>query len=116
VLKIDKIMKIAIPTNDGEVILKGFKGSRGFMVTTIESGKIIHQELRWNLLSEIMTSEHGSFYNLCDCDTIIVNEIGLCQCARLKAENKEIIQTVETRIKKVFGEFLNGGRSNFISL
>ena len=109
-------MKIAIPTDDGEVILKRFKGSRGFVVATIESGKIIHQELRWNLLSEIMTSEHGSLYNLCDCDAVIVNEIGQCQCKRLKSEKIEIIQTVETEIKKMFGEYLNGGRINFISL
>ena len=109
-------MKVAIPTNDGESILIGFKGSRGFHVTTIESGKIVHQELRWNLLSRIMTSESGSLYNLDDCDAVIVNEIGQCQCARLKAEKIEIFQTEETLINKVFGEFLNGGKSNFTSI
>ncbi len=106
-------MKVAIPTNDGQVIGKKFRGSRGFLVTTIESGKIVHQELRWNLLSEMIISEHGSLYNLCDCDAIIVNEIGQCQCQRLKAEKKDIIQTIETRINKVFGEYLTGSRSNF---
>jgi predicted Fe-Mo cluster-binding NifX family protein len=111
-----KKMKIAIPTDDGLVVGKQFLGSRGFLVATIESGKIVHKELRWNLLSEMMTSEHGSLYNLCDCDTVIVYEIGPCQCQRLKAEKKEVIQTLESKINKVFGEYLNRGRSNFISL
>jgi predicted Fe-Mo cluster-binding NifX family protein len=109
-------MKIAIPTDDGLVIGKQLMNSRGFLVATIESGKIIHKELRWNLLSKIMTSEYGSLYNLCDCDAVIVNEIGQCQCQRLKAAKKEIIQTSEQNIKKVFGEYLNGGRSNLVSL
>ena len=109
-------MKIAIPTNDGDVIYKGFKGSRGFHVTTIEEGKIIHQELRWNLLSRIMTSENGSLYNLDDCDAVIANAIGQCQCTRLKKAQKEIFLTFETQINKVFGEFLNGGRGNFTTI
>ena len=109
-------MKIAIPTNDGEVLFPGFKGSRGFHVTTIEEGKITHQELRWNLLSRIMTSENGSLYNLDDCDAVIVNNIGQCQCNRLKTGHKEIFQTGETQINKVFGEFLNGGRNKFTSI
>ncbi len=100
-------MKVAIPTDNGQVIGKKFKGSRGFLVATIESGKIIHQELRWNLLSEMIISEHGSLYNLCDCDAVIVNEIGQCQCQRLKAEKKDIIQTVETDIPKAFIKYLD---------
>ena len=110
-----KIIKVAIPTDDGLVIGKQLRGSRGFMVATIKSGKIVHKEIRWNLISEMMTSEHGTLYNLCDCDTVIVNEIGQCYCKRLKAEKRDIVLTVETKINRVFGEYLNGGRSNFIS-
>jgi len=110
----NKRMKIAIPTDDGLIVRQQFRGSRGFLVATIKSGKIVHQELRWNLLSEMIISEYGSLYNLCDCDAIIVKEIGQCQCQRLKAEKKDIIQTIETRINKIFGEYLNGSRSDFI--
>jgi predicted Fe-Mo cluster-binding NifX family protein len=101
-----KIQKIAIPTDDGHVIGKKFRGSRGFLVATIKSGKIVHQELRWNLLSDMMISEHGSLYNLRDCDIVIVNEIGECQCQRLKAEKKVIIQTAETDIPQAFIRYL----------
>ena len=109
-------MKIGVPTNDGMVIETKFRGTRGFLVVTIDSGKIVHEELRWNLLSEIFTSEHGDLYNLCDCDAVIIKEIGTCHCARLKADSKEIIRTTETDIIKVFGEFLNDGRKNFITI
>ena len=107
VVKKIKMMKIAIPTDDGRAVSTQFLGSRGFLVVTIESGKIIHKEIRWNLISEMMTSEHGSLYNLCDCAVVIVNEIGNCHCKRIEAEKKEIIRTAETNINKVFGEYLN---------
>jgi len=103
----NKKIKIAIPTDDGLMVRSRFSSSRGFLVATIESGKIIHQELRWNLLSEMIISEHGSLYNLCDCDAVIVNEIGQCQYQRLKAEKKDIIQTVETDIPKAFIKYLD---------
>jgi predicted Fe-Mo cluster-binding NifX family protein len=109
-----KMTKIAIPTDDGRIIGKKFMGSRGFLVATIESGKIVHEEIRWNLLSEMMTSEHGALYNLCDCDTVIVNNIGHCHCKRLIADKKEIIQTAETKINKIFGDYLKGAGSNLI--
>jgi predicted Fe-Mo cluster-binding NifX family protein len=103
-----KIMtKIAIPTDDGLIVNEKFKGARGFMVATIESEKIIHQEIRWNLLSQIMTSEHGSLYNLCDCDAVIVNQIGQCQCKTLEADNKIIFQTAETNINEAFKAYLD---------
>ena len=101
-----KIQKVAIPTNDGQVIGKKFRGSKGFLVTTIESGKIVHQEFRWNLLSEMIISEHGSLYNLCDCDAVIVNEIGQCLCQRLKAEKKVIVQTEESNIPQAINKYL----------
>jgi hypothetical protein len=53
-------------------------------------------------------SEHGSFYNLYDCDAVIVNEIGQCTCQRLQAENKDIIQTIETDIPQAFIKYLDG--------
>ncbi len=100
-------MKIAIPSDDGHVIGKNLHSSRGFLVATIKSGKIVHREFRWNLLSEMLISEHGAIYNLHDCDVVIVKEIGQCQCQRLKAEKKDIIKTGETRISQAFIEYLD---------
>ena len=101
-----KKIKIAIPTDDGLIVREQFKGSRGFVVATIKEGKIIHQELRWNLLSEIMTSEHGYFYNLVDCDAVIVNEIGDGHVNLLQAIKKKIIRTDQTDIRKVLINYL----------
>ena len=101
-----KRIKIAIPTDDGRIIGKKFRGSRGFLVATIESGRIVHQELRWNLLSEMIISGLGVLYNLCDCDAVIVNEIGECLCQRLKADKKSIIRTIETDIPLVLIQYI----------
>ena len=101
-----KRIKIAIPTDDGQIIGKKFRGSRGFLVATIESGRIVHQELRWNLLSEMINSELGVLYNLCDCDAVIVSEIGKCLYQRLEADKKNIIRTIETDIPLALIQFI----------
>jgi predicted Fe-Mo cluster-binding NifX family protein len=100
-------MKIAIPTDDGLIVRQHFKGSRGFVVATMKAGMIVHQEMRWNFLSEIMTSEYGSFYNLVDCDLVMVSEIGNCQRELLKAINKGIVLTDQTEITQAFIDYLD---------
>jgi predicted Fe-Mo cluster-binding NifX family protein len=102
-----KNMKIAIPTEDGLIVEQQCRCSRGFMVATVKSGKIVHEELRWNLLSEILTSEEGLFYNLCDCDIVIVNQLSERHSENLKAKKKKIVQTDETDISKAFSNFLD---------
>jgi predicted Fe-Mo cluster-binding NifX family protein len=101
-------MKIAIPTDDGLIIRQQFRGSRGFIVATILEGKIHRQELRWNLLSEILTSEHGYFYNLIDCDVVIVNEIGPRHHELLLARKKKITLTNQTEIPKALNDYVSG--------
>src|ERR1035437_10893411 len=63
----NKILKIAIPSDDGVTVKTSLCSSRGYVVATIISGVIVHQEMRWNLLSEIMTACDGRYYNLHDC-------------------------------------------------
>jgi len=98
--------KVALPTDDGLLIGEKFLGSRGFLVATLHSGKIVHQEMRWNLLSEILTSGDGFYYNLMDCDMVIVNSIGSCLSDRLQSMNKEIVQTDQTEIPKALIHFM----------
>ena len=100
-------IKIAIPTDDGLIIRQQFRGSRGFVVAAISEGKILYQELRWNLLSEILTSEHGYFYNLIDCDVVIVSDIGPRHHKLLLAKNKKIIQTNQTEIHKALNDYVS---------
>ena len=103
----NKTMKIAIPTDDGFIVREQFRGARGYVVATVLKGKIVHQELRWNLLSEILTSEHGFFYNLVDCDVMIVNEIRSGHRELFKTRRKEIIRTDQTEISKAFIDYLD---------
>jgi len=102
-----KKIKIAVPTDDGLSIGQQFRCSRGFLVATVKEGKIVHEEMRWNLLSEIMTSEYGFFYNLVDCDIVIVNEIGNGQLELLHAIKVESVQTDQTEILKAFSTYLD---------
>ncbi len=102
-----KRIKIAIPTDDGLIVRQEFAGSRAFVVATVKAGMMVHQEVRWNLLSEILTSGHGFFYNLVDCDVVMVNEIGYGQRELLKVINKEIVLTDQTEITQAFINYLD---------
>lgn len=104
-------MKIAIPTDDGLIVGLQCRCSRAFLVATVKSGKIVRRELRWNLLSEILTSEDGLFYNLCDCDVVIVNQISEANSEHLKAKKKKIIRTEEINVAKAFINFLSSNHS-----
>jgi predicted Fe-Mo cluster-binding NifX family protein len=101
-----KRIKIAIPTDDGLIVRSSFSSSRGFMVATVNSGKIVQQEMRWNLLSEMMTSEDRYFYNLADCDIVIVKEIGPAHAQILENKNITIAGTGETELMAAFLQFL----------
>jgi len=104
-------MKIAIPTDNGLIVGPQCRCSRGFLVATVKAGKIVRRELRWNLLSEILTSEDGLFYNLCDCDVLIVDQISEAHREHLKTKNKKIVQTDETNVGKAFVNFLSSNHS-----
>ncbi|MCX6250882.1 MAG: hypothetical protein NTX61_09025 [Bacteroidetes bacterium] len=99
-------MKIAIPTEDAFIINQHFTPARGFLVSTIQLGQIVHQEMRWNLNSEILPSEGGPYKNLFDCDKVIVREIDPNQTNYLQLQDKEVIKTEETIITKVLMQYL----------
>jgi predicted Fe-Mo cluster-binding NifX family protein len=100
-------IKIAVPTDDGILVRQQFKGSRGFVIVTVRDGIILRQELRWNLLSEMLTSEHGSFYNLVDCNVLIVDEIGPRQQELLEDLKKKIIHTSQAVIPEAINDYLS---------
>jgi predicted Fe-Mo cluster-binding NifX family protein len=101
-----KKMKIAIPTDDGVIIGPQFKGSRAFLVITMQDCQILKRELRWNFLSDMMTSEHGYFYNLCDCNTVIVSDIGKGHTELLESRKIRIVHTECSLISDVLKTFL----------
>ncbi len=91
-------MKIAIPTHDGITVAPVFRHARGFLICTIEFGEITHEEIRWNLLSEILTAEDGFFYNLKDCSLVIANSISDYAVRKLLGDDKKVIISEETVI------------------
>ena len=106
-----KKIKIAIPTDDGETIVRQFGVSRGFLVLTVDDSGILAREMRWNLLSAILTSDLGSHYNLFDCDAVLVNEIGSCQYRHLEAEKIKILRTSQKLIEKAVNAYLRSQMS-----
>ena len=104
--KTGKEMKIAIPTEDGFTINQHFTPVKGFLVSTIQFGEVVEQEMRWNLNNEIPTSEDESYKTLVDCDKVIVREIGLNQSDFLQLHNIDVIKTDETLITKVLMQYM----------
>jgi len=100
-------MKIAIPTEDGFTVNQHFTPARGFLVSTIQFGEVVKQEMRWNPDSKIMTSEDRSYQNLFDCEKVIVREIDINQCNYLQLQKKEVIKTEETIITNVLMQYLS---------
>jgi len=97
---------IAIPTDDGQIVRTRFSSSRAFLVVKVKSGKIIHQEMRWNLLSQMMTSEDGYFYNLADCNVVIVKDVGPAHAQMLETKNIIVARTGETDVMAAFLHYL----------
>lgn len=109
-------MKIAFSTDDGLTIKKESSCPRGFLVVVVESGNIVRQEVRWNHLSDILTSEHGTLYNLFDCDVVVLNQISSCHRAILSKQEKQVIQTDETSISSILSILQKGSEKNINSL
>jgi predicted Fe-Mo cluster-binding NifX family protein len=105
--------KIAIPTDDGLHVRLTCCRSRAFLVATLNSGKIIHQELRWNLLSEMMTSKFGYFYNLNDCDVVIVKEVEDSHKKILISKNMNIVRSEEKEITTALLKYLKNNPVHF---
>jgi predicted Fe-Mo cluster-binding NifX family protein len=100
-------MRIAIPTKDGLTINEHLSPAKGFLILTIQLGEVVQQEMRWNLQNEMITSDEGTYYNLADCEKVIVRELSFDQLKYLQSHNKEVIKTEETIITKVLMQYLN---------
>ena len=99
-------MKIAIPTNDGFTINQHFTSAKGFLVSTIQFGEVIEQEMRWNPESEVTTSVNELYQNIFDCEKVIVREIGFNQSNFLQLQKKTVIKTQETIITNILMQYL----------
>ncbi|MEI7500561.1 MAG: hypothetical protein WCK84_08935 [Bacteroidota bacterium] len=99
-------MKIAIPTHDGLNITPIFEQAKGTLVISLQSGEIIQEEMRWNKLSEILNSPEGIFYNVSDCDTLLVNNISERFDKILTEMGKKVYPVKESIITSAFMHFM----------
>jgi hypothetical protein len=102
----ENLVKIAIPTNDGVTINPTYCSSRGFLVTTVRDGSIVQREMRWNLLSEMMTSTGGCYYNLADCDIVLLGaEANRCE-GKKAVKNFTVEYTAEVTAESALKRYL----------
>ena len=99
-------MKIAISTEDGFTINQHFTPAKGFLISTIQFSEVVEQDMRWNLNTEIPTSEDEFYKTLVDCDKVIVREIELNQSDFLQLHKIDVIKTDETIITKVLMQYM----------
>jgi hypothetical protein len=99
-------MKIAIPTEDGFTIHQEMSPVKGFLISTIQFGEIVQQDMRWILPHEFTASGQGYYKALEDCDKVIVREIEYEQSNYLQLHKMEVVPTTETIITKVLMQYL----------
>ncbi len=99
--------KIALPTDDGFLLCCECRFCRGFQVVTLEGSKIISSETRWNLLSEILTSTSGFYYNLTDCDTVILKDTQKGMGKKLAACGKKVSYSEEMMINEALKSYIH---------
>jgi predicted Fe-Mo cluster-binding NifX family protein len=99
-------MKIAIPTDDGFTINQRVTPAKGYLVSTIQFGEVVEQELRWNPDIEILSGKDEFYKNLVDCDKVIAKEIDLNLTNFLQMRNIDMIKTDETIVTKVLMQYL----------
>ena len=99
-------MKIAIPTNDGLTISPDFGQAKGFLVLTLELGEIVKEEMRWNMLSDMLCSSDGLLHPINDCQVALVNDIGPALTRLVTGQKTEIIRTQESIITNAYVHYL----------
>jgi predicted Fe-Mo cluster-binding NifX family protein len=122
-------MKIALPTNDGEMLSPHFGRSAGFIVFEAEAGRISGRELRVNKPHDESAGQcaggedHGADHHswiariLGDCDLIICAGIGWRAAEALKAAGvKDVLITTpgpaaETVVLYLGGRLPTGGHA-----
>ncbi len=117
-------MKIAIPSNDREMVSKHFGRSEGFIIVEIEDNKIVNKEYKKNdftghaqgLHHEHKVHDHGHghhshegiFKALGDCSVVISGGMGQKLYQDFLERKITTYLTKETDIDIVLEQFVNG--------
>jgi predicted Fe-Mo cluster-binding NifX family protein len=99
-------MKLAIPTDDGFTINQHLDSAKGFLISTIQFGEVVEQEIRWNQENKFPALENEAYKTIFDCDNIIVSEIDSKQIDLLKLHGIIGLKTKETIVTKILMQFL----------
>ena len=99
-------MKLAIPTDDGFTINQHLTAAKGFLISTIQFGEVVEQEIRWNPENKFSAPENEPYKTIFDCDNVIVSEIDSKQIDLLKLHGINGSITKETFVTKILMQFL----------
>ncbi len=89
-------MKVAIPSSDKITINPSFYNSEGFLIYQIDDHNVVDYEFRAN---DKKTASEISVL-LDDCSSVICNKIEPDVKDLLKANEKQILRTMEENVKK----------------
>jgi predicted Fe-Mo cluster-binding NifX family protein len=99
-------MKAAIPTNDGITMTSSFEQARGFLVLSIELGKIVKEELIWNNTSYCADAPDGFLAPVKDCSAVFAEKIADPLKSALGDKGISLIRSHDSIITNVIVNYL----------
>jgi len=109
-------MKIAVASDDKEIISNHFGRALGFVVFDVNEGKITGKEYRENIgksSGECHTCNHGAMINnIKDCDSVISHGMGMGIYTDLEKNKIKAVVTDETVAVNAVEKYLKGGLTN----
>jgi predicted Fe-Mo cluster-binding NifX family protein len=97
-------MKIAIPTNDGLLVIPEFSHFKGFLVVTLNLGEIISEEFREKTNG---SPDRSYLTGIRDCGIVMARLIDAEERKRLEENGKKVVITRESIITRAIIEFIN---------
>lgn len=99
-------MKVAIPTDDGLHISSKCERAKGFFVASVENGKIINEEMRWNPEMDPADPRTAALAVIEDCNVVIAGD-QLHNCIQMHpVPDKEIFVVREKIITNVMVDYI----------
>lgn len=98
-------MKAAIPTNDGLIMSSSFEDAKGFLILSIELGKVIKEEMIGSKPGRDSTA--GNIFNLLqDCTAVFTGNITDASKSILEKKNISVIASHDSIITNVIMNYL----------
>jgi predicted Fe-Mo cluster-binding NifX family protein len=90
-------MRVAVPTNDGEMISGHFGRSRKFLVFEVEGGRVVGRSVKENAGPNGEHSHGGVLQALAGCDVVIAQQMGDGMAAALESRGVKRVSSGHAR-------------------